>query len=68
MPPGMGGGCAVAPSVAETRQVGEPIDGAAGTPGQTGYLVQVDAAGTNVGYDISGWGKTANIINLTSGS
>lgn len=51
-----------------TKAATEPIDGAAGTPGQTGYQVQVDAAGTNVGYIIDGWGKTANIITLTSGS
>ena len=51
-----------------TRAISEPIDGAAGTPGQTGYIVQVDASGTNVGYTIDGWGKTANIITLTSGS
>ena len=42
--------------------------GAATLPGETGYVVQVDASGTNVGYIIDGFGKTATIITLTSGS
>ncbi len=40
----------------------------AATPGQTGYVVIQDASGTNVGYTIDGFGKTAMIITLTSGS
>jgi prepilin-type N-terminal cleavage/methylation domain-containing protein len=51
-----------------TKAASEPVDGAAGTPGQTGYVVIVDAAGTNVGYTITGFGKAANIITLSSGS
>ena len=51
-----------------TKAATEPIGGAAGTPGQTGYVVVVDAAGTNVGYTITGFGKTALIITLSSGS
>jgi len=49
-----------------TKGQTEPIDGAAGTPGQTGYQV-IAQGGTNVGYTIDGWGKTAQIITLTSG-
>jgi len=50
-----------------TKAQTEPIDGAAGTPGQTGYVVVVDANGTNVGYTITGFGKTQNVLTLTSG-
>jgi hypothetical protein len=36
--------------------------------GQTGYLVVTDAvSGTNVGYTINGWGKSAEVLVLTSG-
>jgi len=49
-----------------TKAVTEPIDGAAAGPGQTGYVVIVQGA-TNVGYTINGWGKTAEVISLTSG-
>ena len=51
-----------------TKAATEPVNGAAATPGQTGYVVQVDAAGSNVGYNITGWGKDAMILTLTSGS
>jgi type IV pilus assembly protein PilA len=50
-----------------TRGATEPIDGAAGNPGVTGYEPVVDASGTNVGYTITGFGKTALVITLTSG-
>jgi prepilin-type N-terminal cleavage/methylation domain-containing protein len=36
----------------------EPVDGAAGTPGQTGYQV-VAVDGANIGYIITGFGKDA---------
>ncbi len=49
-----------------TKAATEPVDGAAATPGQTGYVV-VAQNGVNVGYTITGFGKTANIITLTSG-
>jgi prepilin-type N-terminal cleavage/methylation domain-containing protein len=42
--------------------------GAASNPGETGYEPIVDAAGTNIGYTITGWGKTAMVITLSSGS
>jgi len=42
--------------------------GAAANPGETGYTVIQDASGTNVGYTIDGFGKTATIITLSSGS
>mgnify|MGYP003572516316 CR=1 FL=1 len=50
------------------KGVSEPIDGAAAGPGVTGYVPVVDAAGSNVGYTITGFGKTALIITLSSGS
>ncbi len=51
-----------------TKARTEPIDGAAATPGQSGYVPIVDAAGVNVGYTITGFGKTALVITLSSGS
>jgi len=51
-----------------TKGATEPVDGAAATPGQTGYVDIKDASGTPVGYTIDGWGKTATVITLTSGS
>jgi type II secretory pathway pseudopilin PulG len=51
-----------------TKAVSEPVDAAAATAGQTGYVVITDAAGTNVGYTITGWGKDALILTLASGS
>ncbi len=51
-----------------TKAASEPIDGAAATPGQTGYVVIQDASGTNVGYTITGFGKDAMVITLSSGS
>jgi type IV pilus assembly protein PilA len=50
-----------------TKAVTEPVDGLATTPGQTGYVV-IAQGGTNVGYTINGWGKTIEVISLTSGS
>lgn len=52
----------------------EPVDGAAGTAGQTGYAPIIQG-GVNVGYTITGFGKDATvgpnangtIILLTSG-
>ncbi len=46
----------------------EPVDGAAATPGQTGYVDIKDATATPVGYTITGWGKAMNVITLSSGS
>ena len=46
----------------------EPVfAGAAATPGQVGIVAIVDAVGTNVGYDINGWGKDNEILALSSG-
>ena len=50
-----------------TKAGTEPVDGAAGTAGQTGYAPIVQNL-VNVGYTITGFGKTANVITLTSGS
>lgn len=49
-----------------TKLATEPIDGQAGMPGQTGYVPVVQAA-VNVGYNITGFGKTALILTLSSG-
>ena len=46
----------------------EPVAGAAANPGETGYQVLVDVVGVNVGYKITGFGKSAVIITLQSGS
>jgi prepilin-type N-terminal cleavage/methylation domain-containing protein len=51
-----------------TKVATEPVDAAAATAGQTGYVVLVDGSGTNVGYTITGFGKTALVITLSSGS
>jgi prepilin-type N-terminal cleavage/methylation domain-containing protein len=50
-----------------TKARTEPVDGAAANPGETGYVPIVDA-GVNVGYTITGFGKTATVITLSSGS
>jgi type IV pilus assembly protein PilA len=51
-----------------TKAATEPIDGAAATAGQTGY-VAVALNGVNIGYSITGCGKDAGVtvITLTSG-
>jgi type IV pilus assembly protein PilA len=51
-----------------TKAATEPINGAAATAGQSGYIV-VAQGGTNVGYTITGCGKVdgTTIITLTSG-
>jgi type IV pilus assembly protein PilA len=51
-----------------TKGSTEPIDGAAATAGQTGY-VPVAVGGVNIGYTITGCGKDAGVtvITLTSG-
>jgi len=50
-----------------TKAASEPINGAAGTEGQTGYAPIVQG-GANVGYTITGFGKSALVITLSSGS
>ena len=51
-----------------TKIASEPIDGAAATAGQTGYL-PINQGGVDVGYTITGCGKVAGtvIITLSSG-
>lgn len=52
-----------------TKLATEPQWGApAALPGQTGYVVIQDATATNVGYTITGFGKTALVLTLSSGS
>ena len=51
-----------------TKAQTEPIFGAATTPGQSGYVgVDPDGDGTIDGYSINGWGKSNEILVLTSG-
>jgi len=50
-----------------TKAATEPVDLAAANPGETGYVDIKDASGTPVGYTITGFGKTANVITLSSG-
>jgi hypothetical protein len=49
------------------KTVTEPIDGVAGASGQTGYAPIIQG-GVNVGYSITGFGKAALVLTLTSGS
>jgi prepilin-type N-terminal cleavage/methylation domain-containing protein len=51
-----------------TRADSEPIDGAAATVGQTGYIVVDDNGdGVNDGYAITGYGEHEVVLTLTSG-
>jgi len=51
-----------------TKAATEPVDGVAAQVGETGYVpVDPDGDGTNDGYSITGWGKSAMVITLTSG-
>jgi len=51
-----------------TKVVDQPVNGAAANPGDSGY-VPINQGGVNVGYTITGMGKTAGttIITLSSG-
>ena len=49
-----------------TRAATEPVNGAAATAGQTGYVPFVNA-GVNEGYTITGFGETVLIATLTNG-
>ena len=44
-----------------------PVDGAAAVPGETGYVPIVDGSGTNIGYTITGHGKTGTVLTLSNG-
>jgi prepilin-type N-terminal cleavage/methylation domain-containing protein len=50
-----------------TRAATEPVNGAAGTPGQTGYVPVVDGLGMNSSYDITGFGQQIVVLTLTNG-
>jgi general secretion pathway protein G len=50
-----------------TRAASEPVDGAAASPGETGYVPIVDVSGTNIGYTITGYGKAATVLTLSNG-
>ena len=51
-----------------TKALDQPVDGVAAAAGATGYVaVDDDGDGTWDGYSITGFGKDALIITLTSG-
>jgi prepilin-type N-terminal cleavage/methylation domain-containing protein len=50
-----------------TGAVSEPIDGAAAASGETGYEPVVDGSGLNVGYVITGYGRTSIVTRLSNG-
>jgi prepilin-type N-terminal cleavage/methylation domain-containing protein len=50
-----------------TRANTEPVDGAAANVGETGYEPVVDGNGANVGYIVTGRGKTSLLVTLTNG-
>jgi prepilin-type N-terminal cleavage/methylation domain-containing protein len=45
----------------------EPVVGPAANPGEIGYQARVGAGGVNVGYNITGFGRTQTVITLTGG-
>jgi type IV pilus assembly protein PilA len=49
-----------------TKAATEPVAAAAANPGETGY-VAIDQGQGPVGYTITGFGKTALVITLSSG-
>jgi prepilin-type N-terminal cleavage/methylation domain-containing protein len=51
-----------------TRARTEPVDGAAGNPGQTGYQPVVGASGAIDGYIITGYGRSATVTRLSNGN
>jgi len=51
-----------------TRALSEPVDGAAGTAGQTGYQPVVGASGAVDGYIITGYGRTTTVLRLSNGN
>ncbi len=46
----------------------EPVDGPAANPGETGYQPVVDALGVNVGYVITGQGKSGQVCRFSNGT
>jgi prepilin-type N-terminal cleavage/methylation domain-containing protein len=46
----------------------EPVDGPAATAGQTGYEPVVDGGGFNVGYVITGYGRSDIVTRLSNGN
>ena len=50
-----------------SKAVDQPVAGPAAAPGDTGYAV-IAQGGVNVGYTITGFGKTALVLTLSSGS
>jgi len=51
-----------------TRALSEPVDGAAGTAGQTGYQPVVGVSGAVDGYIITGYGRTTTVLRLSNGN
>ena len=50
-----------------TKVADVPVDGTAANPGDTGYVPIIQNA-VNVGYTITGFGKSAVVLTLSSGS
>ena len=50
-----------------TGDITEPIDGAAGGPGETGYEPIVDGSGSTVGYVVTGHGRIGMVLRLSNG-
>ncbi len=50
-----------------TGGITEPIDGPAGTPGETGYEPIVDGTGSTVGYVVTGHGRIRTVLRLSNG-
>jgi type IV pilus assembly protein PilA len=50
-----------------TKNATEPVNGAAATPGQTGYVVVPDGNGVNSSYDITGFGQLVLVLTLNNG-
>ena len=51
-----------------TKAADVPVDGAAASPGQTGYVPVVDGSGAYIGYVITGFGRDAVITRLSNGN
>lgn len=51
-----------------TKVLDVPLSsGVAVNPGEVGYVPFVDAAGTNVGYTITGFGRTVQVLSVSNG-
>jgi len=51
-----------------TRAMTEPVDGAAGASGETGYEPVADFSGVIIGYVITGHGKDGRVCRYSNGN